>query len=106
MRAYAFTSRDGRVLMLLSTCYAILVGVNIWVFCINVDVPLQLYAVLGRSGCFPNYGEGVMAMRIGVSLFSNLYLCSADFPIVYHCTSIPFTHNHRQVDSMSSSLRP
>ncbi|TEB18422.1 hypothetical protein FA13DRAFT_1745796 [Coprinellus micaceus] len=30
MRAYAFTGRDRRVLMLLCTCYAILLGVNFW----------------------------------------------------------------------------
>jgi len=70
MRAYAFTSRDYRVLVLLGFCYAILVGINIWVFCTNISVPVELYAVLGETGCFPNYGLGFMALRIGYTILA------------------------------------
>lgn len=70
MRAYAFTSRNRRVFILLILCYVALVGINIWVFCGRVDIPVELYVILQRTGCFPNYGEGIMAVRIGVSVAS------------------------------------
>jgi hypothetical protein len=78
MRAYAFTARNRRVLILLGVCYAILIGINIWVFCFHIDIPVQLYIILGRTGCFPNYGVGVMAVRIGVSVIKALSQVSAN----------------------------
>ncbi|TEB21960.1 hypothetical protein FA13DRAFT_1799296 [Coprinellus micaceus] len=71
MRAYAFTGRDRRVLMLLCTCYAILLGVNFWAFCTHLSMPPPEYFLfLGPMGCFPNYGSGVMAIRIGLSMLA------------------------------------
>ncbi|KAJ3563042.1 hypothetical protein NP233_g9199 [Leucocoprinus birnbaumii] len=68
MRAYAFSSRNPRVLALLCTSYAVVIGINIWAFCVNVEVPVALYVVLGRSGCFGNYGQGIMGIRIGFTI--------------------------------------
>jgi len=68
MRAFAFCGRDRRILALLGSCYTCLVLIDIWVFCTKVDVlPQQLYVILDGTGCFPNYGAGFMALRIGVS---------------------------------------
>jgi hypothetical protein len=99
MRAYAFTSRNRRVLIILGTCYIILIGVNIWVFCIKIDIPAELYVVLGDSGCFANYGpNGTIAMRIGVSSFTRTPTIDSD-------PMIPTVHN-RTVHSHSLSSSP
>lgn len=75
MRAYAFAGRNRRVLLLLGTCFAGLLGVNIWVFWSHIEVPPPLfYVVLNGSGCFPNYGEGTMGLRLGVSHFHKLII--------------------------------
>lgn len=67
MRAYAFTGRDWRVLVALGICYCALLGIDIWAFCSHVNMPPPLfYTSMGPTGCFPNYGSGVMAIRIGV----------------------------------------
>ncbi|KAF5361776.1 hypothetical protein D9756_002168 [Leucocoprinus leucothites] len=68
MRAYAFTSRNPRVLLLLCSSYAVVVGVNIWAFCVSIEIPVKLYLVLGQTGCFSNYGDGVMGVRIGYTI--------------------------------------
>ena len=69
IRAVAFSGQDVRVLALLGSCYLCLVGVDVWVFCVEVDVPPTiLFTVLGGTGCFPNYGNEGMGRRIGVSL--------------------------------------
>ncbi|PPQ75111.1 hypothetical protein CVT24_010066 [Panaeolus cyanescens] len=66
MRAYAFSGRSKKILVLLGFCYLCLLGTDIWVFCTQVDVPPRdFYLVQGGSGCFPNYGDGFMALRIG-----------------------------------------
>ncbi|KAF8887359.1 hypothetical protein BD779DRAFT_516624 [Infundibulicybe gibba] len=71
MRAYAFSGRKRKVLVLLSTCYAILVGVDIWVFFTGIEPPPPLfYIVFGKSGCFPNYGDGFLGLRLGVSMIA------------------------------------
>ncbi len=80
MRAYAFTSRSRHVLILLGICYISLVFLNVWVFCVRIDVPLELYIALRHTGCFPNYGKGLMAMRIGVSLLPAYILVALTFP--------------------------
>lgn len=81
MRAFAFTGRKRRILAVLMCCYTLLVGIDIWVFCTAIEIlPVELYqvmALLGTkgTGCFPNYGAGFMALRIGVSpLFSSIGL--------------------------------
>lgn len=67
MRAYAFTGRDRRVLMLLGFCYLLLLGVNLWAFATHLYlIPPEYYLFLGSLGCFPNYGAPKMAIRIGV----------------------------------------
>ncbi|KXN91109.1 hypothetical protein AN958_02885 [Leucoagaricus sp. SymC.cos] len=70
MRAYAFTSRNRRVLILLGACYAVLIGLNIWVFCFDVVIPVELYIVLGQTGCFSDWGDGGMGIRIGIAATS------------------------------------
>jgi len=86
MRAYAFTSRDRRVLILLTLCYAVLVGINIWVFCIHIYVPVELYRILKYTGCFPNYGDGFMAMRIGYTILAATLMDLISLIVVFvHC---------------------
>lgn len=69
MRAYAFTGRETKILVLLATCYALLVGIGIWVFTVHIVLPAaELYTLLGGSGCFPNYGDPEMAYRYGISM--------------------------------------
>ncbi|KAF8159354.1 hypothetical protein B0H34DRAFT_400298 [Crassisporium funariophilum] len=64
MRAYAFTGRNTAVLVLLGLCYVCLLGLDLWVFCAEIDVPPTLfYVLLQGSGCFPNYGEAVIAVH-------------------------------------------
>ncbi|KAJ7493282.1 hypothetical protein B0H11DRAFT_2156296 [Mycena galericulata] len=57
MRAYAFAGRKAKVLALLITVYAGLVGIDIWFFGTNaVSLPDIVYEALGGTGCFPDYG--------------------------------------------------
>lgn len=67
MRAYAFTSRSRQVLLILGLCYLFLVGFNIGVFCAPIDILEELYTVIGPTGCFPDFGDGFMGRRVGVS---------------------------------------
>ena len=72
-RAHAFSGRNKKVLALLASCYLCLFLVDIWAFCRKVIMPPQiLYTILGGTGCFPNYGEESMALRIGVCIPSQL----------------------------------
>ncbi|TFK39684.1 hypothetical protein BDQ12DRAFT_681018 [Crucibulum laeve] len=71
MRAWAFSGRNTYIMCLLLVCWTALVGVDIWVFCTHLYMPpAELYLVLFRTGCFPNYGEGITAMRIGYSMLA------------------------------------
>jgi len=73
MRAFAFAGRDVRVLILLGLCYLVVVGLNIYIFCINAAfLPRELYYILPRTGCFPNLGNEAFAIRLGVSLLGLL----------------------------------
>ena len=73
MRAYAFSGRNRWVLIPLATCYLGLLAVNVWVFCIRIEaIPASFYILIGGTGCFPNYGDQVMAEKIGVSIFLKL----------------------------------
>ncbi|KIM39675.1 hypothetical protein M413DRAFT_415733 [Hebeloma cylindrosporum] len=75
MRAYAFSGRNRNVLALLASCYTCLVLVDLWAFCRKVDMPPPiLYAILGDTGCFPNYGEVYMALRIGYSMLAAILM--------------------------------
>ena len=72
MRAYGFAGRSKRILALLGTFYVVLLGIDIWAFCTPVELPPQAFYTLfdiyfGGTGCYPNYGSDVMAIRIGVS---------------------------------------
>lgn len=71
MRAYAFSGRNRRVLIPLATCYSGLLAVNIWVFCIRIEaIPSSFYTLIGGTGCFPDYGDQVMAEKIGYSMLA------------------------------------
>ncbi|TFK17054.1 hypothetical protein FA15DRAFT_676335 [Coprinopsis marcescibilis] len=76
MRAYAFTGRDTRVMVMLGLCYAGLVGVDIWAFCAHIKMPNYLFylALKPFTGCFPNYGSGVMGIRIGLSMLAAILM--------------------------------
>lgn len=68
LRAYAFTGKKLHILFALSFCYMLLIGVDTWVFWAQVQVfPDVWYEVFGETGCFPDYGTGVMGLRVGVS---------------------------------------
>lgn len=70
MRAYAFSGRNRWVLIPLATCYAGLLAVDIWAFCIDIKpIPPSFYTLIGGTGCFPNYGDQDTAEAIGVSIF-------------------------------------
>ncbi|KAF9563574.1 hypothetical protein CPC08DRAFT_705888 [Agrocybe pediades] len=87
MRAFAFCGRDKRVLVLLGSCYTCLLVLDIWVFCTKVDVlPKELYVVINGVGCFPNYGAGFMALRIGYSMLAAILMDLLSLVvIVVHC---------------------
>jgi len=92
MRAYAFTGRDKRVLVLLLSCYAVLVGVHIWGFCMNIEeMPALFYILLGDSGCFPNYGlsDDLLSMRLGLVLPTALLMDFVSLSVVIvHCRRV------------------
>ena len=68
MRAYGFSGRDRKVLIGLSLGYLTLVAVNLGVFTTETTLPGKFfYDQIGPTGCFPNYGTAVMAIRLGVS---------------------------------------
>ncbi|KAF9038630.1 hypothetical protein BJ165DRAFT_1531690 [Panaeolus papilionaceus] len=75
MRAYAFSGRSKKILALLGFCYLCLLATDIWVFCTQVEEPPPIfYLIQGGSGCFPNYGEGFMALRIGYSMLAAILM--------------------------------
>jgi hypothetical protein len=68
MRAYAFTGRNIRVLVLLLVFYAALIGIDVWFFCFNVvTLPDLAYELLGGTGCFPDYAANNGSERLAVS---------------------------------------
>lgn len=72
MRAYGFAGRNKRILALLGSFYVALLGIDVWAFCSRVEIPPQAFYALfdlffDGTGCYPNYGSNVMALRIGVS---------------------------------------
>ncbi|KAJ7173682.1 hypothetical protein C8R46DRAFT_1215605 [Mycena filopes] len=73
MRAYAFTGASIRVLVLLLTFYATLVGVSIWFFCFDVR-PLGdfAYEILDGTGCFPDYSAPHAAMRLVLTMCASI----------------------------------
>ncbi|KAJ2913343.1 hypothetical protein MD484_g7069, partial [Candolleomyces efflorescens] len=83
MRAWAFTGRDWRTLIILGLCYSTLLGIDIWAFCIHIYMPPRVfYDILGPNGCFPNYGTGLMANRIGISMLAATLMDSVSLAIV------------------------
>ncbi|KAG6849472.1 hypothetical protein H0H93_008141 [Arthromyces matolae] len=65
MRAYAFTGRDKRVLILLLGCFSGLLAVDIWAFCTDITtLPEIAFITMGGTGCFPYYGKGFLGFRI------------------------------------------
>lgn len=87
MRAYAFSGRDRRILVLLLTCYAGLVAVDIWSFCTHITVlPEIVYMLLGKTGCYPYFGKGFMGFRIGYSMVAATSMDLISLTIVLvHC---------------------
>ncbi|KAF8972755.1 hypothetical protein BDZ97DRAFT_1782509 [Flammula alnicola] len=87
MRAFAFAGRSKRILALLGSCYICLLGVDIWVFCTQIVIPpTELYVLLGGTGCFPNYGDGFMALRIGYSMLAAIMMDLISLVVVVvHC---------------------
>ncbi|KAF8964932.1 hypothetical protein BDZ97DRAFT_1814058 [Flammula alnicola] len=84
MRAFAFAGRSKRILALLGSCYIGLLGVDIWAFCTQIAMPpTQLYVVLGGTGCFPNYGDGLMALHIGLAAIMMDFISLV--VVVIHC---------------------
>jgi hypothetical protein len=76
MRAWAFTGRDWRILIILGLSYSALLGIDVWAFCTHIYMPPRaFYDVLGPNGCFPNYGTGLMANRIGVRPHYSTLFC-------------------------------
>ncbi|CAK5263935.1 unnamed protein product [Mycena citricolor] len=74
MRAYGFTGRNFKALILLCTCLVGLVGVNIWFFCIDVPkLPDVVYVVLG-AGCFPDYAADVSDLRVGLEMAAAIFM--------------------------------
>ncbi len=70
MRAYAFSGRNRKVLVVLSSAYICLIGGDIYLFFVNVPVPHrgEFGSALPQSGgCFPDYTTTIFGSRIGVS---------------------------------------
>lgn len=78
MRAYAFSGRDKRALTILGLSFAALVCIEIWAWCIRIDLLPRLFfdALRGTdlTGCFANWGGQVMGIRIGVSGLAPYFL--------------------------------
>ena len=105
MRAFAFAGRDLRVLILLGLCYLVVVGLNIYIFCINaVFLPRELYYILPRTGCFPDFGDEGFAIRLGVSLL-NLLLNATDQLTVVNGTLIFYANRGVSLTRVSSLRR-
>lgn len=67
MRAYAFAGRKKITLVSLFSCYLTLVGVTIWGFCANLEVPYQYFEAFGHSGCYPQRTSKIPIFSAGVS---------------------------------------
>lgn len=67
MRAYAFTGRKKVTFVVLFSCYLTLVGVTIWGFCANLEVPYQFFEAFGLSGCYPQRTSQIPILSAGVS---------------------------------------
>ncbi|KDR80847.1 hypothetical protein GALMADRAFT_241325 [Galerina marginata CBS 339.88] len=87
MRAFAFTGRNRRIFILLGMCYLGLVGVDLWAFCTYFDtIPPIGYALLGGTGCFPNYVDAVIGLRIGYSMLAATLMDLLSLVVVVvHC---------------------
>ncbi|KAK7031543.1 hypothetical protein R3P38DRAFT_819285 [Favolaschia claudopus] len=93
MRAYAFAGRRLRVLVLLLLFYAALVGIDIWFFCFNAsNLPDLTYAILGGTGCFPDYPEGNGNQRLVIALSASLVMDLVSLSIIIlYCVQIRST---------------
>ncbi|KAF9479546.1 hypothetical protein BDN70DRAFT_878606 [Pholiota conissans] len=87
MRAFGFAGRSKTVLAVLGTFYVALLCVDIWVFCTRLEIlPKELYFLLGGTGCFPDYGSNVMAVRIGASMLAAIVMDLISLMVVVcHC---------------------
>ncbi|KAF9530335.1 hypothetical protein CPB83DRAFT_850726 [Crepidotus variabilis] len=94
MRAFAFSGRNPYVLMVLGSCYLLLVGMGIWTFCTQVAVlPPQLFWALNGTGCFPNYGDGWMALRLGYTMLAAILMDLLSLIVVaFYCVTNKSRH--------------
>lgn len=86
-RAYAFTGRSRQCLALLGTVYLCLIAVNLWAFSSKVyRPPKELYDSIGKTGCFPDYGMGIMALRVWlVVLFATVMDAFSLSVVLWYC---------------------
>ncbi|KAF8997874.1 hypothetical protein BDQ17DRAFT_1362750 [Cyathus striatus] len=75
VRTYGFSARSRRILACLIILYALVVVSNVWLFCIHITAPstatyAPFYAIVGGTGCFPDYSAKLMGMRIGLAMFT------------------------------------
>lgn len=68
LRAYAFSGRRTYILISLLICFLAVCGASTWAFYDGKNVPDLFYQVFGSAGCFPDYGGGEMAVKLGVRL--------------------------------------
>ncbi|KAJ6605827.1 hypothetical protein B0H10DRAFT_601946 [Mycena sp. CBHHK59/15] len=86
MRAYAFAGRNVKILFVLCSCYAGLLGVNIWFFCTQVvPLPDETYEILGGTGCFPDYAAsgGTLHLIVGMAAAILMDLVSLSIIAIY-----------------------
>jgi len=87
MRAYAFTGRSKIALCILCPCFAGLVAIDIWFFCIAVPtLPPAIYDILGYTGCFPDYAIANGNMRLVIAMSAPVFMDLVSLSvIVVHC---------------------
>lgn len=78
MRAYAFSGRDKRALVVLGLAFAGFLSIEIWAWCSRIDMlPWIFYHFLrntGLTGCFANWGGPIMGVRIGISMLGAMLM--------------------------------
>jgi len=86
IRAYAFSGRQRWVLWSLGLCFAALCAVVIFAFHETSPLPSERYNYIQKTGCFPYYGDGTTARRLGMALFT---ITALDFYslgiVVFYC---------------------
>ncbi|TFK41707.1 hypothetical protein BDQ12DRAFT_393389 [Crucibulum laeve] len=94
LRTYAFSERNVKVLIILSTLFALLTGMSIWNFCIDLKPPPRLAFVftgnqLGENACGPDYSEEKMRVKLVLTQATLLF---AD--LISLCIVLFYCHVH------------